>query len=197
MALDFREHPRVCRHPAEALSEGAWPTDAPTLPPVRQRPTGLSQRPASGGLLINGGSRLAHPGAGAQQGLEEHPRTGEEDEQSPSVGRNGQGDAGGHQNSRRQHRSFQASPPRQASRGAPANPLITEVLKEGLQGWVCRWVPDTVVRRRGSGGGATLSRRGGSLCHRHGVRLLAPSATLHHFHCHAGFYSRRQDLSIL
>lgn len=105
MALDFR----VCRHPAEALSEGARPTDAPALPPVHHRPTGLSQTPAGGGLLINGGSGLARPGAGAQQGPEEHPRTGEEDEQNPSVGRNGQGDAGGHQNSRRQHRSFQAS----------------------------------------------------------------------------------------
>lgn len=44
------------------------------------------------------------------------------------------------------HRAWQAEEPR-----------LTKVLKEGLQGWVYQWIPDTVVRRRGSGWGATLS----------------------------------------
>lgn len=129
------------------------PTDGPTLSP-RHHPTGLNERLGNVGLLINRGSGLARPGAGAQQGPEQHPA---QEKQSPSVGRGGQGDAGGHRHSRRQHGIFQVLPPCLVSGGAPANPLVTEVLKEGLQGWVCRWVPDTVLRLRGCGWGATLS----------------------------------------
>lgn len=120
----------------EVLSEGAQGCSCAAL--VHHHPAGLRDSLADVGLLINWGSDLARPQAAAQQGPEEHPDMGEEDKQSPSVGRFG--------------RAPEFMPAAwdfpgltMAARGAPANPLITEVLRDGLQGWVCWWVPGTMA----------------------------------------------------
>lgn len=69
----------------EVLMEGAQGCSCAA--PVHHHPAGLRDSLADVGLLINWGSGLACPRTGVQQGPEEHPNMGEEDEQSPSMGK--------------------------------------------------------------------------------------------------------------
>lgn len=74
------------------------------------------------------------------------------------------------------------------------NPLIAEVIKEGLQRWACGGFL-SVWQRPGS---PVLTVRGfpavrGLPVPLGPVRLPTPCAILDHSRCRAGLYSRRQD----